>query len=1455
MRTKHFYLKVLSAFLACAMLVVSSCTDYDDDIYDINARLDSLESVTKDLPSLDAQVQVLQGISDQLEWIINYDGVGLEAKIDALLDTGSSVWADFITDLEAYYVTLEKYNTEIADYYKSADLEGDLDEYWKTNFTATNILAILEAAEISDQLYELVKTPVTDAIDDAIDAIKAEDIDGIDDVIQNFLDTLVFEDLAGDGVDVTGLTQAINALNNAYKDLNTSLSDDITQVSDDLSDLSDLVNAYTIFNDENTGLETVVSLKNVYEAIYNDATGIAAVWSAIDALEDLVGGIDVAELSALVGDVDVVALKASFDTLFDSYDAIDDTLYAFFVNKDEETGMTGLESLQDTIVLYDEIVDMIDDAVSGLREELYGTDDEMGSIASIIEGYLTYNCCSEEWATFTSAVETYLYEVLLIESFDDVFTVNNIDDYLATYLEGIKNTTEANLMTQLNSLITENLQVFIDKVNGQITDLYAKYKLAQDQIDLILSGIQTISFVPTNTANTIPVNVVDTYTFIYANILDNGDGYERELISKPISAKNTFTAKYLVQPISVAATLVEEFKSNPERFSIYEEKVSKSCSTKFEVTDVQLVCCSCCGSEKDGQIIVTIEAQDGVFSSLTEAEAYMIAFSYTGAPVTDGNENGISVASSYNELVESEISSENVDIVLIAGAESAESSDEITYSYARDRVRTIAYTTLNEVVFNATSTSIDVSNYVIVDVDGDVSENNDITVVPFFAVDQVLYNYDELVVLLADAIDVSFIDPSAAAVDFSLATVMNSRRSEKDVFFTQTAGVLSFDYVDDVPNPAAIGEIAYLSDLALSFAHDAEDETTYYATNFFSMGTDRMPIIEVIPDEVAIENANASYTWNYYYSSGYYGETDGETDLAVAGDITFANIFESKELSADDVASFIALLGGGTNDYPITIEIFGTDPETALFSYDIEEAVNTISYVVGDDYISLEVTGGAALFTNGTNGDGVATYTYEMTVDGVVNGDGKLYTVNGTLTTNYLPSTITLDCGEHTVKYVDQYQLLGYYTGYVANDTSYSVNNYSFEYSEVEDVVAKYFDVSAFATDAEKFDANYASTIGDPYYNFRYFVANNSTEEFSGIRTLNTLEEEYTDNISEIETPESNSDAVFGYQNSDATAYLVRGYYIDPADITAVVDEEGNSPSATWTNTATTLYGWDSAPTTTVTFSITVEVDFSDVLSYISINDTISVTGYYYSSENDYINEENGYSDHQNPYGFKVPSFSILDYLEVDTDLNVDNTIEYVYTADVGYNSTLDVDFEDNGNVTTYADEDGALAVGFTPYLDGVIDASAYMSPTAAKVVLTNHPITETPTVSDLSFTVGNSAVKYLTNSITLEDNRDFTGVVSLENLNSIYTYINAEGDDFYMSTSYLSGYTSEDCYDLVTDFDTSAALPNGFTIDSHGTIKYDGDSSAVAGSYPVTVTVLSPYASTEFDVNILLGE
>ncbi|MFR9651802.1 MAG: hypothetical protein SNG35_07255 [Rikenellaceae bacterium] len=1435
MRTKHFYLKVLSAFLACAMLVVSSCTDYDDDIYDINARLDSLESVTKDLPSLDAQVQVLQGISDQLEWIINYDGVGLEAKIDALLDTGSSVWADFITDLEAYYVTLEKYNTEIADYYKSADLEGDLDEYWKTNFTATNILAILEAAEISDQLYELVKTPVTDAIDDAIDAIKAEDIDGIDDVIQNFLDTLVFEDLAGDGVDVTGLTQAINALNNAYKDLNTSLSDDITQVSDDLSDLSDLVNAYTIFNDENTGLETVVSLKNVYEAIYNDATGIAAVWSAIDALEDLVGGIDVAELSALVGDVDVVALKASFDTLFDSYDAIDDTLYAFFVNKDEETGMTGLESLQDTIVLYDEIVDMIDDAVSGLREELYGTDEEMGSIASIIEGYLTYNCCSEEWATFTSAVETYLYEVLSIESFDDVFTVNNIDVYLATYLEGIKNTTEANLMTQLNSLITENLQDFIDKVNGQITDLYAKYQLAQDQIDLILSGIQTISFVPTNTANTIPVNVVDTYTFIYANILDNGDGYEREIISKPISAKNTFTAKYLVQPISVAATLVEEFKSNPERFSIYEEKVSKSCSTKFEVTDVQLVCCSCCGSEKDGQIIVTIEAQDGVFSSLTEAEAYMIAFSYTGAPVTDGNENGISVASSYNELVESEISSENVNIRLAAGIESAEALDDTTYEYVRSLVRTIVYDIDPDnkftvaVPFSASAdTKKDVTSYVLVDEDGSVGlEDIEKTVVPLFEVEGVLYTYAELDLLLADAIEIGDYKPASSAVKFEFAKV-NGEAAPSTVF-SQADGVMTF--ADSNPNYENIGEVAYLVDLTLLF-----NEGGYYATNSFALGTADYPIIDVTEDKVTINGADATHTWNYSIRDMYYntnGESDNELALTTeAGDIFFTNILGA--LDTDAAAALDALVDGTLNtDYSnIVFEIYGADG-TVLFSY-VED---DIEFDFADG-IKVTVDGGAALFTNGvaaegeTVDDGKATYSYMMQVYGVT--DGYLYTVNGDLTTQFLPKTISFDSGTKALNYQKITKLFGYHLTEPSNAEYLALS-----LTSNSDIISTYFDGSA--------------------SDFRNFVAATSQMEVAQLRNSKPTIE-----YSAALTEDAASEGKLSFAYLDENTINVSNIYIDCSEILSVQNSDGSKPEASWTYYGNTLYPWEGAPQSSFTYDLTLQVNFTNVLSKINVvnEGKFSLTGYYYTSEDDYNKEVNGWLNHENPYGFKVPSYVLYDVVADSSDRNITHTgtanaptsttypyVSYSFTKTTG-DSTVET-ADGSTTITSYIDEDEDLKIRVTALLDGEIDATVLIDYPELTFVLENQPITETPDVTSIQFTNGVSAYRFVSNYVVLNDNRDLKST----DLNDVFTYIQEEDADFYQSLSYLSGRTSGLCYDLTTTF-TCDELPSGFSLDAnYGTLTYDGTDISELDTFYITVTVSSPWKSGSAQVAIVVTE
>ena len=302
--------KLFSYLLISSMVVLSSCTNYDDQFDDLNTQINSLKSQIEGFSSLSSGLTALQGTV-----------AALSSAVNALPKTATPA-----TDVSGLETAVAALQAQLANAATSAQVAAI-----KTDLAATQ--AALEAT---------IATNATDltALEAAVAALENTDLSDLEAAVAGLKTALAS---AATSAEITALETSIAAAQTAIDALeNVDLSDltasvaalentDLTAVNTAIAELK--ASLALLENTDVSGIETSVAALNTLvtatqASIAANATAIGANATNIDALATSLAALSatIAELKATLATVstaeevsalaaDLVAAQADLDVL------------------------------------------------------------------------------------------------------------------------------------------------------------------------------------------------------------------------------------------------------------------------------------------------------------------------------------------------------------------------------------------------------------------------------------------------------------------------------------------------------------------------------------------------------------------------------------------------------------------------------------------------------------------------------------------------------------------------------------------------------------------------------------------------------------------------------------------------------------------------------------------------------------------------------------------------------------------------------------------------------------------------------------------------------------------------------------------------------------------------------------------------------------------------------------
>lgn len=565
--------------LLSAAFVVTSCTNYGEDIDDINNRLDAL--TTSDIASLKSQLASMStsinGIQDNISNLTKFN-TNVSSELSTIKGNISSIQdkiGNLLTkeDFEAYKKTNEstisRLTTLISERVSQAELQSLRELHSKD---MTDLLARIQecvtTADLDKAVAEATKTYADDISKlesqiatmlsksdfETFKSRYATEIEQLNATISQALaaklDTLTYKEfLAQYGKDQKATQDAIDE---AVAQLTASIQDMLTKTA--FEEFKSEINA-TIDKLE----AKVDSLSGSVEP-EDYASFKEKVEKAIEDVKESVTNLESKEKE------DVSEIKTALGDLRNSLTSLSEALYGYETSTTET-----LASLQASVAKLDQKVDtsVFNAYKAEIAEALENLQTKHGNDIQELQDAMTKKLDASEFAEFKAVYDSSMAAVnkalSTIVSSEEVAqfkaelaeirtqlkpavdSLNKVVDTLSTKVAGLESTTAA-LATAIETS-TKTLTEQITALDTRVTELENKYSLLNATVTKLVSRIQSIMYIP-------------DYADRQVLLETSGSTYKRS------------TLKFEVRPAAIADTIAAAFSTNSAEIKFITREIS-----------------------------------------------------------------------------------------------------------------------------------------------------------------------------------------------------------------------------------------------------------------------------------------------------------------------------------------------------------------------------------------------------------------------------------------------------------------------------------------------------------------------------------------------------------------------------------------------------------------------------------------------------------------------------------------------------------------------------------------------------------------------------------------------------------------------------------------------------------------------------------------------------------------
>ncbi len=249
------YKKILTALLAGALVLgATSCKDYDDDIDDLNARIDNLESVT--IADISSQITSIQSSISSLESSLSSSVSSLTSQIESVSDDVDDLESSMASQLAALESTLKAYvDGEIDDVEAAiATLQSSLSNYYtkeEAQSTVNSLLLEYYTKTEIDAMFATISTSVSTEVSAREAAIT--ELQSQITALQSTIEDLQAEINEATGGDISALEEAIAEAEDTIAALEAQIEENEAAIETLTTSLEELAAEFDEFV---AGLET-----------------------------------------------------------------------------------------------------------------------------------------------------------------------------------------------------------------------------------------------------------------------------------------------------------------------------------------------------------------------------------------------------------------------------------------------------------------------------------------------------------------------------------------------------------------------------------------------------------------------------------------------------------------------------------------------------------------------------------------------------------------------------------------------------------------------------------------------------------------------------------------------------------------------------------------------------------------------------------------------------------------------------------------------------------------------------------------------------------------------------------------------------------------------------------------------------------------------------------------------
>lgn len=519
MRKKFVTVALLGTLIFTSTNFVG-CSDYDDDIKNLQEQVDALKSIS--ISDLASQLQSLKDANNNLglanakmEAAITEIKTNIEALKEA--DKTLTSLVNGKVDQATYQVAIKELND------KCSDLSGKL-----------SALATLETAVNDLKLNKADKTTL-DELKKAIEKLQSQDTEFATKIskLENTIETMNTV-LAGkaDQTTVAALSTAIEDLKKSVAGIDTKIATALDPIQQSIAklqeDLAKKADAATIANDIEKAKSEIKAVTDALGArITNELAGVKA---------ELSGRITLLETAKGQMDVQIGKLESNIDALKERISKLENQ-----PNTDLTEVKAAITANQQAIAEAVGTIGSIQGTISGIENSLDGIGTEVGAVKSYID-----NACTTLETTILSQVSVDItaavaaakeeYELAdaglsgridaldeLLEKFDKTeyaklqadfaslqTTVNgenglikqlaDLNDRVGSLIsEAIAATGEGTIQNQIAKQITDalnNSEIIKEAIDAAISSVTGRLDKVEADLDAVLERIQSIAFIP-----------------------------------------------------------------------------------------------------------------------------------------------------------------------------------------------------------------------------------------------------------------------------------------------------------------------------------------------------------------------------------------------------------------------------------------------------------------------------------------------------------------------------------------------------------------------------------------------------------------------------------------------------------------------------------------------------------------------------------------------------------------------------------------------------------------------------------------------------------------------------------------------------------------------------------------------------------------------------------------------